>query len=385
MNKKQIEARIKFDASQVNVPDLKKQILAQVPNRKVVVEKKRKSHSLTFRFSYVFAALALVLVCLLATVGIKDNGIEDNKDGDDVIETPIEDIKMVTDTQKAYANGVATLSGFIGSIEGGTSSVSSAFYMIDESLTQEDRTADINEYLNSVLQLLDEESRQYVLEELSDGDYQYKLIVTNNVLGDSYETIIYYNEVAIDNKKHDELDEVSTRISGIIIQNETNYEFYGSKEVSDDECEVEIVLKISDTYYVAVSQEIEKHEKEFEYKFFKSNPKNSKPYKTLEVEIEFDGENTSVGLSVNEDDFEYEMDFKYNKKDQNCIDVKYDDEDFRIKVNESDHNKYSYEHKGKDKEEYEHIKDYDKPKGNKDHEHETESKPWESDDEKHFW
>ena len=39
MNKKQIEERIKLEASKIKVPDLKQQILAQVPNRKVIEKK----------------------------------------------------------------------------------------------------------------------------------------------------------------------------------------------------------------------------------------------------------------------------------------------------------------------------------------------------------
>jgi hypothetical protein len=43
MNKKQIEKMIKQEAYQANIPDLKQEILAQIPNRGIVNEKKRFS------------------------------------------------------------------------------------------------------------------------------------------------------------------------------------------------------------------------------------------------------------------------------------------------------------------------------------------------------
>lgn len=381
MNKKDIESRIKLEASKADIPDLKQQILAQVPNRKIVLETKKKKQSLSLKFSYVFAALTLVLVCLLMISKIDSNKpLEDNEEPS--IDTPVEDVRKVSNAQKAYANGVATLSGFIGSVDSTVMSAMANF--IGKDYNHEDATSEINKYFNSVLQLLDEGSREYKLEELTDGDYQYKLTVINTVLGDSYETVIYYNETPKDNKKHDDLDEVSTLIVGVIIQNDKVYNLSGEKEVeiegNEKEVEIELILKISDNAYIAVSQEIENHEKEYEYKFYNDNPKHTKPYKVLEVEIETNDDETQVELSVKENDKEHKMDFKYDHKGKEHIEVKYHDEDFsedyRIKVNEND-DKYSYEHKGKDKEEYEHIKDYDKPHGYKDHwtEKQTESKP----------
>ena len=61
MNKKQIESRIKIEASKIEVPDLKQQILAQVPNRKVVEKEEKKGFNFGIRFSYVLT------LCLVVT------------------------------------------------------------------------------------------------------------------------------------------------------------------------------------------------------------------------------------------------------------------------------------------------------------------------------
>ena len=50
MNKKQIEKMIKQEAYQANIPDLKQEILAQIPNRGIVNEKKKFSLNLLLQF-----------------------------------------------------------------------------------------------------------------------------------------------------------------------------------------------------------------------------------------------------------------------------------------------------------------------------------------------
>ena len=99
MNKKQIESRIKMEANQIEVPDLSKQILAQVPNREVVVKDEKKRFNFGLRFSYIVSAVLLVFVAFL--IFNNNTGI-----------TPTVNLKKVGAVEKTYAKQVVTLAGF---------------------------------------------------------------------------------------------------------------------------------------------------------------------------------------------------------------------------------------------------------------------------------
>ena len=74
MNKKQIETRIREESNKVIVPDLKQEILAQVPNRGLVEKKNRsiftKRVSLALSYLSIFLVVALSIF-LLAKYNLK--------------------------------------------------------------------------------------------------------------------------------------------------------------------------------------------------------------------------------------------------------------------------------------------------------------------------
>lgn len=331
MNKRKIESRIKMEANQIEIPDLKQEILARIPNRAPVVKQSKKRFSFSIRFSYVTVVLVLLLLGVLFVSNLNKDGIEEPTT--ETPSLPVEpNMKRVSETEKAYAKQAATVVGFIGDENGIVGVVQSMSYISSYSKDNEyeELAKEINQYFAAVSKLLSEEDAVYTIEVLEDSNYMYKLTIENSILNDVYETVIYYSEEAIaENNKHKEdLDEISTKLSGIIVSGDGEFSFTGTKEVSEDECEIELIIKFSNNNYVKVSQEIEKGEREYEYKFYSGNPKEGhKAYKTVEIEIE-DRKNDKDGkkdveVEIEENGKSFEISFKYGKDNSDYVDVNY--------------------------------------------------------------
>lgn len=365
MNKKQIEKMIKQEAYQANIPDLKQEILAQIPNRGIVNEKKRFSLNFGVRFSYLLSFCIILLVSVVIIVSINNNQTQDGN-----TDNPTFVSKDISNTEKAYAKAAATSVGFVLGMDNGVEMIAKSINLFsNESTDYHSMITEINEYFMAVSRLLDEEDSVYHLEVCSDGDYMYKLTISNAILNDTFETVIYYNETPLtNNNKNLKLDEISTKLVGVIIQGDESYSFDGYKEMEEDECNVELTLKISDNNYVTVSQEIEKHEKEFEYKFHKGDKKH--PYKVIEIEIEADKDNLDgkkdISIEIEEAGREIEIEFKYGKDiDNDHVDIKYhiDGDTKEFKVSQSKENKEHYSYDYKDNEGKEHNEEVNKKRG----------------------
>ena len=342
MTKRQIESRIKREASQVDIPDLKQQILAQVPNRKVVVKSEKKPFNLAIRLSYI---MTILIVAVVAFLLINSKGAPGGIIGDN--NTPSTLTKVVGNVERAYAKQAITLAGFATEDISGQA-VSSIVTLSDEDFIDYDNIAErINEYFNLVSSMIDE--AECSIEVLEDDIYQYKLTAKYKVLNDWIETIIYYNEEAIDEKYKDEidLDEVETKISGIIVQEGKRNEFFGTKEIEEDEVEVELTLKMNDEEYLKVSHEKESDEEDLKFEFYKGRPdKENHPYKEFNVDIEEDKETGRKDVKVefkhhDNDEEDFNIDFFFDKDGK--IDIKYEDKKNGthegIKVDEDDEHK----------------------------------------------
>jgi hypothetical protein len=378
MNKRQIESRIKNEINQIEVPDLRSQILAQVPNRKIKEPKKKVGFSLAFRLSPI---LAVLIICLLIIIGINqqpgDNGGE--QPTDEIITTNISKVK------KAYAKQAATVVGLADAFSSSVSTTSTIIPM-NSSTNYQDVAQNINAYFNAVSKLLDDENVVYSLEELTSGNYQYKLTIVNNILNDNIETIIYYNESPKNNlHKKDDLDEISTDLDGIIEQDDNTYTFYGEKEVDEDECEIELIIKMSLDSYLKVSQEIEQHETEYEYEFYDGNPKNHEPGKKVSIEIKSnDKDKKDIDVEVEEGNEKYNISYSYKKGEKDHVDVKYHKgedkyDDIKIHEDEERDDYYRYEF---GEGHHEDVEKHHGKGGHKSDNHKTEDR--ESEDDKRF-
>ena len=371
MNKKQIESRIIMESKKNDVPDLKQQILAQVPNRKVVEKEQKKGFNLGIRFSYV---LTLCFVVLLAVVIFNNNNVSPNN--------PV--TKTVGSVEKAYAKQIVTLAGFAADID--TTQMVSYVSMLSESedTNYDDVASKINEYFKVVSLLLDEENTKYEIEVLENSEYTYKLTTKYTVLSNEYETIIYYNEKPLEDKykDKDDLDENEPTIEGVVEQGEIRKNFFGNKKIEEDEIEVEITLEIDEERFLKVSHEKETDEKEMKYEFYLRRPgESSEPYR--EVHIKFDEEDKSVSVKFKEDEEDVEMKFYYNKENNERVEVDYFNgkkwhDDIFIDDDEEDRDRYRYDF-GDGKHSY-----GDKPKGHgkpgdndrEEHDHDNDDRPW---------
>ncbi len=344
MNKRQIEQRIKMEANQINIPDVKQEILAQIPNRGVVVTKTKKPlSSVAIRFSYMMCVLVVVLLTIVIV-----NNFGGEQTTNEPTENPTLVSKDVSNSQKAYAKGAATMAGFVDSVDGGVDVVATSFNLLSNSLIDYNAIAEeINMYFAAISRLLDEDNAVYNIEVLENNEYMYKLTIKNTILSDTIETIVCYNE--------ETLDDGVINIDGVIAQGGEFYQLCGSQVIKEDECNIELTLKISDYNYITVSQEIEKNEKEFEYKFYYGNSK--KAYKTISVEIESDENDLDgkkdVSVEIVDLGREIEIEFKYGKdNDKDHVDVIYHDNDdegegFQISQNEENSGQYRFKYKDK--------------------------------------
>lgn len=373
MNKKQIEDRIKLEASKVEVPDLKNQILANVPNREVHIKESKKRLNFAVRFTYLttFAILVLVMVLMLGNQNNTPTDNPNNNTGDNPTQDNEQEVQ-VSNVKEAYAKQAATLVGFVSDTEIGTQRTAMIVGMSSYTEDYSSIANQINEYFSAVSNLLDEENTTYTQYILSNGEYKYKLVVINKVLENSYETIMYYNESPNNETDEDDLDEVSTTLFGKIERGGKTFTFTGEKEVSEDECKIELIVNVSDTYSIKVEQEVEQEEdgieKSYEYEFYSLDKEGKKKkIKNVEIEIEEDENGKrDVGVKIDED---YEIHFKYDKQNnQKHVEVDYhdykEDKDYKgIKIEDDENQKDHYRYDFNDGNDYS-VK---KPHGHKGH------------------
>ena len=182
MNKKQIESRIKMEANQIEVPDLKQQILAQVPNRKVIEKEEKKRFNLSLHFSYILSLVVVVIVAVLIF----------NQGGNST--TPNVLTKQVGSIEKAYAKQVVTLAGFADDVK--TTPVSYTGLINYDLVNYDDIASKINEYFKAVSLLLNEESTTY---EIELGNYYVKNLANGQtVMSGSKQNFTWYTNNTIE-------------------------------------------------------------------------------------------------------------------------------------------------------------------------------------------
>ena len=153
MNKKQIETRIREESNKVIVPDLKQEILAQVPNRGLVEKKnrsiftKRVSLALSYLSIFLVVALSIFLLAKYNLNHSQNSGVTENnepsKESTSVIEkTPV---KNLSNVKKSYAKQAATLAGFAGSFTS-TPEVGGMSTLLGQNKKYQDIAELLNEY-----------------------------------------------------------------------------------------------------------------------------------------------------------------------------------------------------------------------------------------------
>lgn len=334
LNKKKriIEKQIFDEVSKIKVPDVSKSILERVQlkneyqtnnlknDSNINDSYKRKSIINGFtKLAVVLSAFVLGLFVLLSVNEITPSVKSD-------VSKPHQTFAFQAVTLFNYADSYSQL---------GLLSLNNSKY--------QEIAEEINEYYLTALNVLNRENIIYQQEESNDSNYQNMIIINSKLLNNNYQYILYFNEDIINSEDDDkDIDEVDSKISGIIKVGNEFYLIEGTKEVEKDECEIELKMYLSDTEYLEVTQEVEKKENEYSYKYYKNGQ--------LIQEFEMTIVTKSLGKKVielenetvnNEASCEFSF---YN----NHVKVEYEinDEEGTVEIFEEENN-YRYEFKNK--------------------------------------
>lgn len=260
------------------------------------VSSKRRAKGFWISFASAIATVCIVLV-IVFTTGVIDF---------EKAEAPItpgtgEKVHISESVKQTYAMGAFSSGLMLSEFDAGA---------VSAALTPEN-IEEIEHYMSIADSYMSADIKTTV-EELSDGDYRYKMTVTQSTVGGSKSAVIYYNETAV--KQTD--GEVTSTFKGFIEMDGNRYRVDGKreKEVENNEAEYEVKMTIfySADSYVVFEQEIEHEngetETEYEYKIVRNN------YVVEEFEISIENEKDERSVEIKsykdgvETEFSYELD-----------------------------------------------------------------------------
>ena len=332
MKNKDIIKIIKNDCDKVEVPNLTDKILVNFKNESCNSEIEYKTER-KFSFNFRSLKIAMTFVLMIFLIPVMLIGFDLLNGGGVEQKDPIQ--LNVSKTKEIYGVQAASLFGFAEQ-NTETQTIKTMSLNTDD---YEDMSNELNQYLFSIEELMNKGNNRYELFELFDGDYQYKLsiYVDSNGLTSIYN--MYFNELTT-SEEYNDIDEVSSTIAGYIESGEKKYNVTGTKEVEEDECEVELKLFLNNEDYIVLNQEIEKNESEYSYKYFKGGKKE----KEIEISTEtLDGEHV-VTVDVKHGDKKNGYKIKYNSDTQMNVEYNYGDNygEFNVDVYEKEY-EYSFE------------------------------------------
>lgn len=276
-NKKEIKSTILTQTKQLEVPNISKNVIERIRTlnqfqdntSNEVYNSKNQSKKIFINLKTNFFKVGLVLTVfilgLFVVLGLSDNNVH-NKNS-------------ISKSHQTFALQAVTLFNYADS----TGAIS--LLGLDNSKYQE-IAEDINEYYLTAINVLNKEEIEYQ-ELVSDNpSYQRMIIISSKILSQSYQYTLYFTEEIInENDKDKDFDEIDSRINGIIKTNKTEYRVEGFKEIEKDECEIKLIMYITDTEYFVVKQEIEKKENEYSYEYYK----NGKVIEEFDISYETKG------------------------------------------------------------------------------------------------
>ncbi len=181
----------------------------------------------------------------------------------------------------------------------------------------------IHKYINFLDGFLGNDNNMTVTtEQTNDTTYPTKMTIKITQLdGSTLDFVMQYQEKTQDNQNirdPDDADEINTTLKGIMTIGSIEYTLQGSKEVDRDEIELEITATDPQGNRVIMSQESEKGERGFEYKYYLAG--TSTPSEEFSLEIEHEKSEIEIELEIVKDG----KPTLYNlEKDKNKINITY--------------------------------------------------------------
>lgn len=182
------------------------------------------------------------------------------------------------------------------------------------SMTQnEEEKQEILHYLEFSSKLLNGDNPFMMEESVSDKtEYEKKTIITvKDLQNNNLEYVMYYNEVL---EKDDDHDEQEFNINGIIIFDNVSYEIRGERESENDEHEISLTAKLSDTHFVTVEQESENGEIEYQYSVRKDGKASS-------FSVEIEDKRYGQEITIQKEENNKEKEYIYRLKNSSLIEV----------------------------------------------------------------
>lgn len=339
MTTRQLKKLIRAEASSMKMPDLSEQVTRQIQiskarkaleNKEELEIKKKKEAFRTAAlipiFSAIIISIMVIVINLIPSGSVVENG---------------------TKRHKAYAMQAITLVNFAENYDdtvklSTTKNTTTLMKLAKASYSYseyESIASIINQYMLTAQELMNSDNLEYEIVDSNNEKYQYMMSISINVYDSKESYTLYFNEEPLLDLKEYDLDEVSSKLSGIIVCGNNQYIVEGIKEIEDDEQEIELKMYLSDdlSKFLIVNQEVEYHENEYSYVYYD----NGKMIKTFEISVETKKNLKVVELEIVENNNIYEIEFSYQN---NSISVEYEINDYEgiIKVISND-SEYIYQ------------------------------------------
>ena len=278
MNKKDVVKIIKAKADKIEYPDLTDQILSKIDfdNALPLEEKEEvilKTPKRKTRLVPLFTLISTVLVVVLLLFIPKFIGKGENIDSHDSL---FEVTKLKTMIGYELYSGASLID-----VNSNNAIVNRA--KLDK-LTNKELADKIQNALVASEMLMNKENFDIKLVESDNKNYKVLMKCSyTDTTGDLVSYDFYYNETT--DKDFDDIDQVNSKIDGMIIIDGNNYQVKGTKEVENNEFELELKFYLNNKDYFVVEQESETDENEYKYTLFK----NDRIVKEIEHSIEVEG------------------------------------------------------------------------------------------------
>lgn len=316
ISKKQLSKMINDECNQIKIPDLAKTIKnRQDFPKEAVTNAPIKKHAFKLSFSFVALACILILCCFMIPSFFKT-----------VNPGPIETDKP-SSTKTQLMVQATSLFNLAFSLE--DTSMDIKYFVSNSNINYDENSKEILEYLEMVEQFFNDDNSVYTITKLENEKYQYKGTISVNINGLLDKYTMYFNETPLDSKEDDDdIDEISSKLEGIIKNNLYEFKIEGIKEVEQDECEVELKLYLDDdNNFIIMNQEIENRENEYSYEVYE----NGQCIKKIEIEVNDEKGVGKKTIELTEEDMkakiEKEFSFEFNN---GIIECSFEDNEVEI-------------------------------------------------------
>ena len=297
MKTKDLKKLLQKEANQIPIGNYQQQILSRVQVEDIAEEKMPvKKKKLGLWLSSLIATTACICIVLFAVlVPTKSNH-----------PTPLP--PQVSRAKQLLSYEMVALGNVVDSSYESTLQIKRKQEPTNE---QKQIVAEIHEYLITGEMMLNKENitiQNQINKDVNYPDYAYQLIVSYQSLTDY---TLYYNEQTLFEEDEDEdIDEVASKLEGVMIKNEIPFLIEGKKEVENDEFECELIIYEDATKqnYIKINQETETNENEYTYEFFK----DGRCIRELSLELEIENNKKEMSIEIQEGNLEKEFTFEYN-------------------------------------------------------------------------